>query len=818
MKLDQQAWVDAPAVWIEKKGDRRMVWRRRVAVCVWLLFGLLPTLPVWAEEGQASGQAVALTAVLERTALIPQARIFKDAEASRRAEDFARHADLPAGAPRGDIVSFGYSGAAYWFSVELDNREAAPLERLLVFDPTWLDDVRITLTRPDGTQQVFQGGDTLPFSARAVPHRRINFLLDLPPGTSRLLVRTQTRDPYLVGMTLWSRQAFFAADGRESAYLGVVYGAIGAMLLFNLFLFFSAREKIYAAYVGYVLAFVVGHLTYNGHLFGWLWPDAPAWGNWAHSVFIYAYTITGLYFSILFLDLRERQPRAHRGAWGLLALVLASCALTALFGYGPHVISSILWVIVYTPAILLLGAQSLRQGNCAARFFLTASTAGFLGALVTASTVSGLLPYSFATFHAIDVGILIDAVLLSLALADRLRLARAEAEQAKTRLLETERTYSRELEATVAQRTQELSQANAVKDKFFAIVAHDLRGPIGSLAVLFNEAIRSPADLTADMLETIRASTLATNRFLEELLIWARVQRGEMDCHPVALDAGEILREMQELHAAQAQARGVRLQLTTHEPCWVRADAAMLRTVLRNLVGNALKFTPAGGVVQARLQREAGQCAVFIADTGVGMDEAAVRDLFRLDVKRHLSPGTRNQTGTGLGLILCKEFVQLMGGSLGVCSAPGEGSTFGFRLPVAEAEGAAVSQRALLEAVRSLRLLVAEDQKLHREAAAQVLGVLGCRFDFAADGTEVLRQAQATPYDLILMDVDMPGISGVEAARRLREGGFAGRIVSLSSYSRRELNRLVREQEFDAYLDKPLSRDALLRVLGIWWG
>ena len=791
---------------------------RRVAQWGVLLLGLLLGVAGWARHADVSEQAVALTATMERVLLIPHARMLKDAGASLRTEDLARHADLPSGTPPGDIASFGYSGAAYWFSVELDNREATSLERLLVFEPTWLDDVRITFTRPDGTQQVFQGGDTLPFSARTVPHRRINFLLELPPGTSRLLVRTQTRDPYLVGMALWTRPAFFAADSQESVYVGLIYGAIGAMLLFNLFLFFSVREKIYAAYVAYVTAFVVAHLTYNGHLFPLLWPDSPVWGNWAHSVFIYAYSITGLYFSILFLDLRKRQPRAHRWAQGMLVLVLASCALMALFGYGPHVISSIVWVIVYTPAILLLGAQSLREGNRAARFFLTASTAGFLGALVTASTVSGLLPYSFATFHAIDVGILIDAVLLSLALADRLRLARAEAEQAKTRLLETERTYSRELEATVAQRTQELRQANAVKDKFFAIVAHDLRGPIGSLSVLFNEAIASPEDLSPDMLETIRATTLGTNKFLEELLAWARTQRGEVDCHTVALDVGAVLREMQDLFAAQAQAKGVHLQLAIHEPCWARADVAMLRTVLRNLIGNALKFTDAGGAVRARVQREAGHCTVSIADTGVGMDEGTVRDLFRLDVKRHSSPGTRNEAGAGLGLILCQEFVKLMGGVLGVDSAPGQGSTFWFKLPGAEAAGMAANQQALLTTVRSLRLLVAEDQKLHREAVAQVLRGLGCKFDFAADGAEALRMAKATPYDLILMDVDMPGISGVEAARRLREDGFSGRIVSLSSYSRRELNRLVQELEFDAYLDKPLSRDALLRVLGIWWG
>jgi CheY-like chemotaxis protein len=251
------------------------------------------------------------------------------------------------------------------------------------------------------------------------------------------------------------------------------------------------------------------------------------------------------------------------------------------------------------------------------------------------------------------------------------------------------------------------------------------------------------------------------------------------------------------------------------------ADAAMLCTVLRNLVNNALKFTPEGGVVRARLQPEAGRCTLSIIDTGVGMSEATVRDLFRLDAKHESTPGTRNESGTGLGLVLCKEFVELMGGTIGVQSAPGQGSTFWFSLPAAGTEAVIsnVDERQLvLKDVQSLRLLVAEDQPLHREAAAQVLRGLGCRFDFAADGAEAVRMALAAPYDLILMDVDMPGVNGVEAARRLRAAGFGGCLVSLSSYSRHELHRLVQDLAFDDYLDKPLSRDALLRVLSLWWG
>ncbi|MCE5181477.1 MAG: response regulator [Betaproteobacteria bacterium] len=771
-----------------------------------------------AETAMTSDGAVEITAALTEAPLIPWARIVKDPDRNMTAEELLK---LPAtaNAPKGNrIASFGFSDAAYWFSVSLDNTNPAPLQRLLVLEPTWLDDVQVTLIQADGARQVYEGGDSLPFKHRAIPHRQINFELTLPPGRNRLLVRTQTRDPFLVGMTLWERSAFFESDSWESKYLGLIYGAIGAMLLFNLVLFFSVREKIYAAYVGYLSGFLLMHTTYNGHMFPLLWPDSPAWGNWAHSIFIYLFLLAGVFFAIYFLDLRTRQFHAYRWAVGFILAMLASSVVTALWGgYGLHVSTSILWIIIYSPFVLLLGILSLSAGNRAARFFLTATVAGFIGSFITAATVSGLIPFSFYGYRAVDLGMLVDAVLLSLALADRLRLSRAEAEQAKSELIETTRSHAQQLEETVAQRTLELSQANAAKDKFFAIVAHDLRGPIGSLAVLFNDVITSRKDLTDELLKIVRASTNSTSKFLEELLTWARSQRGEIDCNPEAFDIGQVLMETQALFSAQAQAKGVHLDMNIEEHCWVFADLAMTHAILRNLTSNALKFTQSGGSVSVRFGREKNRCLVRITDTGIGMSEEMQQSLFRLDVKPQSLRGTHNEPGTGLGLILCREFVEKIGGAIGVQSQQGEGSTFWFTLPIAK-ESEIVDPQAILKKIRSLKVLVAEDDKLHREASAQVLRELGCASIFASDGAEATWLALKNDFDLILMDIDMPQVDGIEATKRIRANGNRSRIVSLSSYSRQELNQLAQEVQFDGYLDKPLAREALIRVLAGFLG
>ncbi len=782
------------------------------ALLSWVILScwLLPAQAVQAAQAPNGGPAV--DASVAEAALVPWSIITKDPSNELTADEVLQLAGNGQPAQGGAFANFGFTRASYWFSVVLDNPGASPLKRLLVVEPSWLDDVQVTLIYPDGSRQIYQGGDNFVFGQRAVPNENANFDLTLPSGKSRLLVRTQTRDPFQVGMTLWERSAFFQADGKLSRYFGLLYGAIGALLLFNLVLFFSARDKVYAAYVGYLIAFLAGHATYNGLVYPRLWSNSPEWSNWIHSITIYSFALAGLYFATQFLELRTRLHRVYRWVQVLALTIGGSFILTALGGYGLHVVSAILWVAIYAPLVLLAGVLSLMAGNRAARYFLTAAAAGFVGACITALTAAGFIPFTFYTFRALDFGMLIDAVLLSLALADRLRLSRAEAEQAKAKLIETTRTYAQKLEETVAVRTAELRQANATKDKFFSIVAHDLRGPIGSLSVMFNDVVASKAEMTDEILDMARATTKNTSLFLEELLTWARSQRGEIDCNPQAVNVSNVLLETQALFATQARAKDVRLDFGVGGACWVYADPAMVHTVLRNLTHNALKFTGRGGSVRAGLSREGDRCVVSIIDSGVGMDDKTREQIFRLDVKAHSSRGTQNESGTGLGLILCKEFVEKNGGTIGVRSQFGRGSTFWFSLPAASADKIVDPQLAL-EKIKSLKVLVVEDDPLHREANAKVLRDLACTPAFAANGDEAVRMAAVGGFDLILMDIDIPQIDGIEATRRIREQAGDSLIVSLSSYSRQELNRLAEGVQFDACLDKPLSKDALLGVI-----
>ncbi|MFM2275523.1 MAG: hypothetical protein RL211_1395 [Pseudomonadota bacterium] len=359
---------------------------------------------------------------VDEVALVPWASILKDERASMTAQEVMSTINLVNPTKfDSEVFSTNFTSATYWFFVPLHNKQATPLRRVLVVDPAWLDEVQLTLTDAQGVVQTFVGGKAHPFTRRNELHRLVNVALDLPPGESRLLVRVQTRGPYFVAMSLLEPTAFKDFSASEFLYFGLLYGGLLSLFLFNWVLYLSSREKTYRAYCGLLLAFLAMHATYNGHAFRWVFPDAPELAVWPNSVTIYLYCFAGLIFSLRFLDLKNKQPVAYIWTWRLLYVMGITFVFTAVWGgYRAHVIASILWVVIYAVSALTLGLLSMRKRNTAAIYYLSGSVAGLIGSSCTALTVMGILPYSFATFRAVDFGMLLDAIMLSLALSERL--------------------------------------------------------------------------------------------------------------------------------------------------------------------------------------------------------------------------------------------------------------------------------------------------------------------------------------------------------------------------------------------------------------
>ncbi len=231
---------------------------------------------------------------------------------------------------------------------------------------------------------------------------------------------------------------------------------------------------------------------------------------------------------------------------------------------------------------------------------------------------------------------------------------------------------------------RELQKANASKDKFFSIVAHDLRNPIGGLMtlseLLFKKFDKFDPDKIKDLIRLIYEGTRQGVELLETLLQWARTQTGRIELMPRALDLAGLCRDCASFVGSQAESKEIRIIQCVRDDARVYADENMIRTVVMNLLSNAVKFTPRGGCVTVRSEIDPGGTRLTVDDTGIGMSPEDLENLFRIDV-HFTRKGTEDERGNGLGLILCKEFVELNRGTIEARSRPGGGSSFIVRLP-----------------------------------------------------------------------------------------------------------------------------------------
>ncbi len=239
-------------------------------------------------------------------------------------------------------------------------------------------------------------------------------------------------------------------------------------------------------------------------------------------------------------------------------------------------------------------------------------------------------------------------------------------------------TVQRALEA------YELEILNASKDRFFSIVAHDLRAPLHSL-LGYSDVLSTGIDKLDSKQISFAASRINISaqrlyQFLENLLEWARIQMKKVESRPAEQDLRKMVQHILELLENSASLKEIHLSSSVEEGTMIYADRHMLEVVLNNLCNNAIKFTNKGGEVQITAERHDGQVEVSIKDTGVGMDDEVVQKLFRVECSQS-QVGTAGEKGTGLGLILCHEFIKLNRGSISVDSKPGEGTTFRFTLP-----------------------------------------------------------------------------------------------------------------------------------------
>lgn len=709
-------------------------------------------------------------------------------------------------------LNAGYSRSVFWLKVDLhyvakDPRAPRTWFLELAYPPL----NHLDLYQNDGTgnyRLASRTGSALPFSSREVSQSNYLFKLNFVPDQQQTLyLRLQSEGSIQAPLTLWAGTAYLEQQPLRLSVLGVIYGVLLGMLVYNLFIYLSVRDTSYLYYILYIASFGLYQLSVNGVAVQYFWPNSPWWANAAVPLLIGSAALFGSLFARSFLHTAQHSRWLNR-----LLLALAVCggavmALALLTSYALALRLATGLALVFTVTIFVAAIKAWYCGQRVARYFIIAWSAFLLGGVVNTLMVLGYLPNVFLTMYASQIGSAIEVALLSLALADRINAMR---EQQAQILFDA----SQKLEVL----NQQLARSNRLKDEFLATLTHELRTPmngvIGYLELM--QTVPLDDDL-AQYQQTAAGSARDMMRMVNGILTLTELQAGRLSAQPRVFSLRGVLDTLRQQFNTSAQGKGLAFSIDVADelPDRVVGDVDKLLQCLDCLLDNAFKFTREGSV---RL-RVVGvphsdgdvRLSFIVTDTGIGfafLDEATLyQRFFQLDGSM-----TREYGGLGIGLAICRQLIELLGGRLTHHSEPQKGSRFQLDVNVSPVPNEAKPAPGRQRAPQDCAVLLVDDNSVGQLAVRGMLLKLGYRVKTVDSGPAALAALQGQSFDAVLLDVPEGGFSLCCQIRALPGCGELP-VIALST----SLNTSERERGHGIgitdRLAKPVRFEALQAVL-----
>lgn len=765
---------------------------------------------------------------------------------------------------RDDEPKFGYTSSSFWVRFKVENPARETKEMYFEIAYQHLDHIEFYSPYKNYyTKNI--AGFQYNFEDRPIHHRNFVFKIYVEPGISTYYVRIKSSSLVKFPMMLQTPEYFTESVILEYLLLGLYFGILLVMILYNLFVFFTVRDLSYLYYILYIISFMFFTLALTGLGFQYLWPHSLWWAKVSTPFFIFNGIFIIGQFIRTFLDLRKQSLVAEVMVLLMMAWSFVGMIISVTVDYSLATRLSAITTVSAVVNYYIVGIISSIKGNRTARFYLLAWTLYLIGCSLLGLQYAGYLPSNFVTQYSVQIGSAAEVILLSFALGDRINILKEEKESAQLRTIEIQRSATENLERKVAERTMELNKANEhlkeldkIKSNFFANISHEIRTPLTLILSPVESVLQGDYNREIDkkFFENLQRNAIRLLKLINNLLDFSKIEAGRMDLKIHEVDIVSFIRNyISSVHSA-AESKGITMDFDSRsDGLHLHIDIEKMDKIVMNLFSNSLKFTDRGGYIKVSISDDDDNCYLEFEDSGIGIPSDKIETIF--DRFSQVDAGsTRKYEGTGIGLALVKELVEMHSGTITVRSRfidenpQDHGTAFIVAIPKGkehflDRENLQIVESAELdESVSDYRFFGMREMTdlKHDKESDRIQESSNVRYGtdilivddnpdmqnflklllhkyynvhIAENGEEGFEIASQLKPALIVSDVMMPVMNGYEMTKKIKEDRHLSRTPVIMLTAKSDVSSKIEGMEYgaDDYLTKPFnSRELLTRI------
>jgi len=655
-----------------------------------------------------------------------------------------------------------------------------------------------------------------PFETRGYEHPHYVFPLSLPENKRiDIYFKTWGKNSITVPVNLWTSQAFANEYATTQSAFGMYYGIMIAMLLFNLFIAFSIRDKSYIFYSLYIIVLLLLHASLTGFGHQHLWRNQLWIADKAVTVLAYFGCFVSLQFTRNFLHTYNVTPGFDRFIRSLSYACIATGVLALVMDVKPLLLALAPFSLIWIATIFSSALICLKKGVRMARYFLFAWSCFLISVGIKSFLALGWLPSNIFTEYSIAIGSSIEVILLGIALSDKINFLNTEKKALQNEALRI------------------IKRSSRLKDQFLATISHELRTPMngveGNLSLIKEEDLSRKVRLYVESADESAHDMMA---LIEGILDFSEIQSGTLTPQKATFDLQKSITPLLKEANKLCEKKGIKWHYENKaKHRMLLGDQKKILIILKHIIRNAIKFTSSGEVTFEITEEQhpdghnndISLITFSVIDTGIGIPDNQQTRIF--SAFSQIDGGfTRKFGGLGIGLAICKGLSELMGGEL-ICKPhntrvkdkdAGNGSTFIFTLPCTMTNGTTTNtvprpESSLSSPIKfqEARALVVEDNPVNKMVLKSILKKLGFTVATADNGKEAVDYVSAHHADIIFMDCQMPIMDGFEATEEIRKNEKNGQripIVAVTANALEKDRKNCLQAGMDDHLKKPINK------------